>query len=501
MKIISLSPCLIGLGLVLLLASTLVRATAPSYVYQDLGVLSTESSDATAYSYATGINDAGTIVGTTKSAATSYDTAFIYSNGTMTDLGAQLAGNQFQYSNAYAINTSGDIVGDLYQSSASTTQAFLYASGHLTNLGALSAHAGSVAYGLNNSDQVVGSSLDGSGNTHAIVYTGGTMHDLGFLETGANAFSNALGINNSGVAVGDSEKNTTVFGGDIPHGFYTTSYTTNTGLYDMGFETVTSNISINYYKEIAYGIDDSGTIVGGTCPVCPGEAFTYKNGTYTYLGVLSGEDSSYATAKNNSGTIVGASFVWSGSSGYSNQTYIPGATKFGTDRRAFVYQNGQMYDLNAISTGIPSGWTLVEADAINSSGLIVGYAIHGTIEQEATANQAATVAHAFLLTPTDSFGGAFAGTNLKLSPWFGYYTFASYPLIYQYSLGYEYVFPAGSGVYLYDYTSGHFWYTQSNYFPFIYDFSLNCYLYYYPGNGHPRYFYKFSASNAGVISE
>ena len=376
-----------------LLAGLPAQAVPPSYTYVDLGVPASLSGNTTAYSYATGINDAGTIVGAAGSSSTN-PTAIVYAHGTMTDLGAQLSGGSFQYSYAYGINKAGDIVGSFYQSSAQNPQAFLYANGTFTNLVALSPTAQSAAYAVNSSDQVVGTSLDASGVTHAFVYSGGTMHDLGFLETELGAFSAALNINDSGVVVGDSENSTPVIEGVIiPHGFYTSSYVTSTGLIDMGVESVTVGETTSIYKEIAYAIDDSGTIIGGTCPVCPGLAFIDTKGVFTYLGTLSGDDSSYATAKNTLGQIVGASFVSNGSSAYSNQTYIPGATKFGTDRRAFLYQNGTMYDLNAISANIPSGWTLVEAAAINQSGQIVGYAIQGTIEQTNS------VAHAFLLNP------------------------------------------------------------------------------------------------------
>jgi len=114
-----------------------------------------------------------------------------------------------------------------------------------------------------------------------------------------------------------------------------------------------------------------------------------------------------------------------------------------------------------------------------------------------------TLTGGYLITATatyaDLLGGTLAGTDLEYSSWIGYYTYSSYPFVYVYGLGYEYVFPSGSGYFFYDYQSGHFWYTEPDYFPFVYDFSLNTYLYYYPGNGSPRYFYDYSANQ--VISE
>jgi len=89
--------------------------------------------------------------------------------------------------------------------------------------------------------------------------------------------------------------------------------------------------------------------------------------------------------------------------------------------------------------------------------------------------------------------GTSMGNDLYRSPWFGHYTATAFPLIYQYDLGYEYVFPAATGVYLYDYTSGHFWYTQSSYFPIIYDFSLAAFIY-LEGTDSSRNFYNYSTS-------
>ncbi|HWT04838.1 MAG TPA: hypothetical protein VN224_03705 [Xanthomonadales bacterium] len=88
---------------------------------------------------------------------------------------------------------------------------------------------------------------------------------------------------------------------------------------------------------------------------------------------------------------------------------------------------------------------------------------------------------------------------------FGYYSYLPDPnYIYHFDMGYEYVFDAGDGlggVYLYDFSSSHWWYTGRTYeFPFVFDFSLNSVAYYYAdaqNAGHyttnPRYFFNFAA--------
>jgi len=87
---------------------------------------------------------------------------------------------------------------------------------------------------------------------------------------------------------------------------------------------------------------------------------------------------------------------------------------------------------------------------------------------------------------------------------FGYYTYLTDPRwIYHFDMGYEYWFDANdgrSGIYFYDNTSTHFFYTSPSFpFPYLYDFTLNTVLYYYPDTnnpGHyttnPRYFFNFA---------
>ena len=87
---------------------------------------------------------------------------------------------------------------------------------------------------------------------------------------------------------------------------------------------------------------------------------------------------------------------------------------------------------------------------------------------------------------------------------FGYYAYLTDPrFIYHFDMGFEYWFDANdgqSGIFFYDFMSNHFFYTSPSFpFPYLYDFSLNSVLYYYPdpnNPGHyttnPRYFYNFA---------
>ncbi len=87
---------------------------------------------------------------------------------------------------------------------------------------------------------------------------------------------------------------------------------------------------------------------------------------------------------------------------------------------------------------------------------------------------------------------------------FGYYSYlADNHYMYHFDLGWEYVFDSrdsDEGIYLYDFASSTFFYTSVELkFPYLYDFSLDAVLYYYPDaanpgryTSNPRYFYNFS---------
>jgi len=138
-------------------------------------------------------------------------------------------------------------------------------------------------------------------------------------------------------------------------------------------------------------------------------------------------------------------------------------------------------------------------DGDHTTGFIVSYYGSGFSSPMWTDSSGFSWAAANLGDASTTFSGTLVGNNLVYSPWLGYYSYTSYPLVYSYHLGYEYAFPSSSGVYLYDYKSGHFFYTQGNYYPFVYDFTRTTYLYFYQGDPDSRYFYDYADDD--VIEE
>src|SRR5436309_1733969 len=179
---------LIGVAALSVAAS---RASAANII--DLGTLGGP------VSIAYGINDVGQIIGTSATASgTSH--AFLWSNGTMADLGSLGSAGP---SDGRGINNRGQVVGGTVDANNSQYHAFLWDHGTMSDLGTLRGYNLSQAQAINDAGQVVGFSGDPSmgGLGHAFLWDNGTMRDLGSL----GQFSVAYDVNETGAAVGQTD--------------------------------------------------------------------------------------------------------------------------------------------------------------------------------------------------------------------------------------------------------------------------------------------------------
>ncbi len=81
---------------------------------------------------------------------------------------------------------------------------------------------------------------------------------------------------------------------------------------------------------------------------------------------------------------------------------------------------------------------------------------------------------------------------------FGYYNLANFPIFFHYDMGFEAFISSGNAAaYMYDFSSGHWWYTSPSLFPYLYDFTLNNWLYYFPDTKTPGHY----TTNPRVFSD
>ncbi len=160
----------------------------------------------TSESYATGINNQGQITGYADTIAAPYILqlhAFIWQDKVFTDLGTLEPSNHGD-SYAAAINELGQVVGRSEYGAGDYRHAFLWdATYGMTDLGTFGG-IGSLATDVNNMGQVVGSSQDGSGLWQPFLWQDGVMTDLNeLLDPGSGwEITYAYGINDQGWIAG-----------------------------------------------------------------------------------------------------------------------------------------------------------------------------------------------------------------------------------------------------------------------------------------------------------
>ncbi len=265
------------------------------------------------YNPATGINNAGLIVGA--SSGTPGDAFFATTGGSATDLYSDFGLTTNNGSMANGINASGAVVGYFYDSKYNG-HAFLYSGGTVTDLTSslsksasanVQAIVSSEATGINDSGEVVGYGNTSTGYWHdyAFLYTGGTNGTavgLG-VPTGysSTAYSAANAININGDVVGYVSYNNA------------NSKDTHAFLYSGGTMTDLGTFSgLTGGTSAALGINESGQIVGDASNTVGGapDAFLYTDGQMEDLtdelgSPLAGWTSTVATGINDAGDIVG----------------------------------------------------------------------------------------------------------------------------------------------------------------------------------------------------
>ena len=162
-----------ALGLALALCVPATVSAAPAYVAVPLGSLGGLTT------YGAAINAAGQVAGwgDTDGTGPAHRHAFLFSKGTITNLGTFAGGTQ---SFAYALNDAGQIVGSSNGLGVPQLHAARFSAGTVTDLNTLLGASISSAYGINaRGDFVGGVSSGGPAHAYRYLAANGMVTDLG----------------------------------------------------------------------------------------------------------------------------------------------------------------------------------------------------------------------------------------------------------------------------------------------------------------------------------
>ncbi len=328
---------------------------ASSYSFIDLGTLGGTNGAGTS------LNANGKVVGYAQIAGDTETHGFSVNSDRSGKMDLGTLGGSF--SEASGINASGQVAGDSSIAGNGATHAMVVNADGTgrTDLGTLGG-TNSWGNGINATGQVVGYSETsvGSPTTHAfsVNANGSSLTDLGTLG-GTNSV--ATGINATGQVVGFSD----IAGNAGVHAFVDNANGGNK--LDLG--TFVGGVNSQ-----AFNINDNGKVVGQYfLNATDFHAFAINaDGTGMHdLQTLGGTNSA-AIGINTAGDIVGFSDITGNSADH-----------------AFILTSGVMEDLNLLTMGLPDGWWLQSALAINDLGQITGSVY------DATDNST----HAYLLNP------------------------------------------------------------------------------------------------------
>lgn len=301
----------------------------------------------------------------------------LYNGATFQDLGSYSSNIPSFLPTVASLNAQGEVVGNLafnVPQVGISTHAIIF-SGSGTDLTNLSNLFLTYANSINNNGQVVGYGEQAPGSPlHAIFYDGSSVIDLNPL-LGNPLSSVATGINDNGVVTGYY----TTFNGVC---FCEHPFTYDGSLHDL-FTPITQFGSDSVSRGLAAAINANGEVAGAAFINENFQATIWSNGQMIDIGSSSGAATSFASALNDNGQVVGQI-----TPAFGPPSYL--------QRYPFLYSGGIIHNINdLIWANDPlkgqMNFSYVAPTGINNKGQI---SIVGAIP--------AYAGYAIILNPIDS---------------------------------------------------------------------------------------------------
>ena len=313
--------------------------------------------------FAHAINKAGQVAGGAGAPHAASAVGELWTGGVNRDINAM---GRSDYINALGLNNNQQVVGST--NTDTSLRAFTWTAQNGTQLlPVLAGDNNSEAFSINDAGTIAGYSGGASG-LRAVLWTSAGVTNLGILPGGDH--SQAVAVNSTGDAVGFSNSSA---------GSHAILWATGSAMRDLGMLPGDTSSS-------AADINDTCQVVGSSQTEASSHAFFWtETSGMLDLGALAGGERSDAKGINNASQVVGSSDSSLG-------------------QRAFVWTAADgMRDLNTLIPG-KSNLILIDAVAINDAGQIValgsvGHDLENDRKVEIDASMHAGPTDIFLLTP------------------------------------------------------------------------------------------------------